>query len=89
MDMPPNGSAMEERLKQVVIDALKIRPSDYADDLRAGDVAAWDSLGHVTLLLAVQKDFEVTFDMDDVIEIESIEDLKRILRRYVAARPAH
>jgi acyl carrier protein len=78
---------MEELLKQIVIEALKIKPSDYADDLKAGDLPEWDSLGHVTLLQAVQESFKVTFDMDEAFEIESIEDLQRVLRRYVAARP--
>ena len=77
---------MEERLKQIVLDTLKIPPAVYADELRAGDVPEWDSLGHVTLLQRVQKDFGVTFDVSDAIEIESLHDLKRVLRQYLDAR---
>lgn len=83
----PRGS-MEDRLKLIVIETLKMKPSDYADDLKAGDLPEWDSLGHVTLLQAVQKDFDVTFDIADAIEIESLGDLKRVLRQYLDARPA-
>jgi acyl carrier protein len=79
---------MEERLKQIVVESLKISPSIYADDLKAGDVPEWDSLGHVTMLQAVQKGFDVTFEMTDAIEIESLGDLKRVLQQYLDARPA-
>jgi acyl carrier protein len=78
---------VDDKLKQVVIEALRIAPSDYRDDLSAGDLDAWDSLGHVNLLLAVQKAFNVTFEAADMIEIESLADLRAVLSIYSAGRP--
>ena len=77
---------MDDKLKGVVIQALKIDPADYRDDLKAGDLAAWDSLGHVNLLLEVQKAFNVTFDVTEMIEIESLADLKALLATYAAGK---
>ena len=75
---------MDDKLKGVVIQALKIDPADYRDDLKAGDLDAWDSLGHVNLLLEVQKAFNVTFDVTDMIEVESLADLRALLATYSA-----
>jgi acyl carrier protein len=75
---------VDDKLKGVVIQALKIDPADYRDDLKAGDLDAWDSLGHVNLLLEVQKAFNVTFDVTDMIEVESLADLRALLATYSA-----
>jgi acyl carrier protein len=75
---------VDDKLKGVVIQALKIDPADYREDLKAGDLDAWDSLGHVNLLLEVQKAFNVTFDVTEMIEIESLADLRALLATHSA-----
>ncbi|MCF8709891.1 acyl carrier protein [Rhizorhapis sp. SPR117] len=65
-----------------MLQTLKIEESQYSEDLAAGDVVQWDSLGHLSLLMAVEKAFGVTFDIGDAIEIESVGDLIDTVRRY-------
>jgi acyl carrier protein len=77
---------VDDKLKGVVIQALKIDPADYRDDLKAGDLDAWDSLGHVNLLLEVQKAFNVTFDVTEMIEVESLADLRALLATSLAGK---
>jgi acyl carrier protein len=84
---PAGGDVNDDKLKRVVIEALRIDPADYRDDLKAGELDAWDSLGHVTLLLAVQKAFNVEFDPADMIEVESLADLRALLGTYSAGKP--
>lgn len=79
---------MDDKLKSVVIQALKIDPAEYREDLQAGDLDAWDSLGHVNLLLEVQKAFNVTFDVTEMIEVESLADLRALLATYSAGKAA-
>lgn len=77
---------IDEKLKQVVIDTLKIPAGDYSDDLAAGDHPQWDSIGHVNLLMAVEHGFEVAFDVTDAIDIESVADLQDMVRKYLAQK---
>jgi len=77
---------MEEKLKLIVLETLKIQASDYHEDLTAGDLPAWDSIGHVNLLMAVEKEFEVAFDVTDAIDIESVADLQDMVRKYLAMK---
>ena len=79
---------IEQKLKQVVLETLKIAASDYHEDLSAGDLPQWDSIGHVNLLMAVEKEFDVAFDVTDAIDIESVGDLREMVRKYVAQKPA-
>ena len=75
---------MEERIKKVVCETLKIDESAFSVELAAGDIAEWDSLGHVALLQAVESDFGIVFDVGDAIDIESVEDLIVMVRKYTA-----
>jgi acyl carrier protein len=42
----------------------------------------WDSLGHMTLVAALESEFAINMDMDDVIDFESYEKGIEILAKY-------
>lgn len=75
---------MHERLKAVVIRTLRITDAEFRDDLAAGDVPQWDSLGHLNLLMAVEREFGISFDVADAIDIESFADLEDMVGKYLA-----
>ena len=77
---------VEEKVKELVIKQLKIDPSVYHHDLAAGDIPEWDSLGHVNLLMATESYFEVSFDISDAIDVETIADLIDTTNKYVAQK---
>lgn len=74
---------IEEEVKKVVLGQLKIDDSLYNEDLAAGDIPEWDSLGHVNLLMAIEEHFQVSFDVADAVDIESIADLVDTTKSYV------
>ena len=51
------------------------------DEHGPGELEGWDSLGHVTLMSLIQKKFSITIDMDEMIEIESVSDIKDLLKK--------
>lgn len=73
---------MEEIVKGVALATLNIDESQYSEDLAAGDVVQWDSVGHLRLLMAVEEKFGITFDIGDAIDIETIGDIIETVRRY-------
>jgi len=81
-----SNPSTDEKLKKIVIDVLKIQESDYQEDLAAGDHPLWDSIGHVNLLMAVEQGFEITFDVTDAIDIESVADLQDMVKKYLAQK---
>ena len=46
-----------------------------------GDFPEWDSLGHLSLLTDLEEKFNISFDMDETMSIQSISDLKDVLER--------
>ncbi len=80
-------SDVDQKLKCIVLETLKIKEADYHEDLTAGDLPAWDSLGHVNLLMAVEREFDVAFEVTDAIDIESVSDLQEMVKKYLALKP--
>jgi acyl carrier protein len=74
------------RLKQLIADLFKCDATQLRDDLGPGQVPGWDSLGHVTLMAEIQKQFGKQVPLEDAIEVETIADLVTILDRI---QPTH
>jgi len=73
------------RLKVLIADLFKCDPSDVTEATGPGDIPGWDSLGHVTLMAEIQRQFPKPVPIEDAIEVESVADLVRILDRLQAS----
>jgi acyl carrier protein len=45
-------------------------------------VEGWDSMGHVNLLLALERNFKLSIAVGDAIEMADVKKIKEILREY-------
>jgi acyl carrier protein len=51
-------------------------------NLKYQDIAAWDSVGHMALMTALEEAFGIEMDIDDIIEFSSFERGRMILAKY-------
>lgn len=51
-------------------------------DLKYQDIAAWDSVGHMALMTALEEMFNIEMDIDDIIEFSSFVYGRMILAKY-------
>ena len=49
------------------------------EDSVQSDFAEWDSLGHIKLILALEKDFDKTFDFNDIYKLTSYKALEEYI----------
>lgn len=54
---------------------------DQLPGLKYQDIAAWDSVGHMTLIAALEDAFDIMLDTEDVIDLSSYEKGKEILEK--------
>ena len=73
----------EDRVKRVVLSTLQISEDRYSEDLTAGSIPEWDSVAQVGLIMAVEAEFGLSFDVADAVDVESVGDLLLLLERYV------
>jgi acyl carrier protein len=72
-------------LKQLIAGLFKCPVTDLTDATGPGDIPGWDSLGHVMLMAAIQREFGQHVPVEDAIEVTSIADLQAILDRLKGA----
>jgi acyl carrier protein len=61
---------------------------DGAVDLSWGpkDIERWDSLGHLNLILGIEKEFSITLQEDDMVRMNTVEDVCRVVRKYMEVK---
>jgi acyl carrier protein len=67
------------KLKQVIIGVLKVDDFDILDATTAKDVPGWDSLSHLGILSAVEKDYHIHFRTMEVLRLKNVGDLQRLV----------
>lgn len=55
--------------------------ADCLEGLKYQDIPAWDSVGHMTLIAALEDAFDIMMDTDDIIDFSSYEKGKEILEK--------
>jgi acyl carrier protein len=48
-------------------------------DTNPDHIKNWDSMGHVALVASLERAFDVSFDVDDVMEMENVQEILRIV----------
>ncbi len=54
---------------------------DQLNGLKYQDIEAWDSVGHMGLISALEDAFDIMMDTDDIIDLNSYEKGKELLSK--------
>lgn len=71
-----------EKYNRAFEQALELQGDLINDNLRYAEVSEWDSVGHMNLIEHLEKEFDIQFDMDDMLAINSYKEGKAILKKY-------
>ncbi len=52
------------------------------NELKYQSIDNWDSIGHMTLMSALETEFSITLETDDIIDFSSFNKGKEILKKY-------
>jgi len=63
---------IEERLKQIFSDVFKIDSKRLENDISYKEIDDWDSLRHLVLLMAIEKEFNVKFETGVIPKLTSL-----------------
>lgn len=58
------------------------RDAETVSKLHYQDIKEWDSIGHMTLVSTLEDAFDIMMETDDIIDFESYEKGKDILKKY-------
>jgi len=72
----------EEKLQRIFQAVFKLAPGTDLSAVRPNQTPQWDSLGHVTLVAALESEFNVNLDMADALRINSLEVAREVLEQH-------
>lgn len=70
-----------EKYNAAFCETLDIEEAQLAD-LKYQAIPAWDSVGHMSLVAAIEDAFDIMMETDDIIDLSSYAKGKEILKKY-------
>ncbi|MEO6562290.1 MAG: acyl carrier protein [Nitrosospira sp.] len=71
---------IESRIRTVMGKVLQIAPQDISRDVSRENLAAWDSLKHMNLMLALEDEFGIEFSDQEIVGLNTLQLLVSVLR---------
>jgi acyl carrier protein len=68
--------------------AFNVEPQTITIATTPKEVPAWDSMGHVALASSLERVLGLSFDVDEVMEMENVREIMRIAEAKLAATAA-
>lgn len=70
-----------EQYKKIFCETFEIE-EEQLSGLNYQDIDAWDSVGHMGLIAALEDEFGIMMETDDIIDFSSYEKGIEILKKY-------
>ncbi len=67
-----------QKYLNIFVETFEIKPEE-AKILHYQEMQAWDSVGHMNLISALEEAFDIMMDTEDIIDLNSFEKGKEIL----------
>ena len=71
----------DKKLKDILAKVLLIDESKINDGMSRKTLKEWDSMAHLMLVSELESAFEVTMDDDDIMEIQTVADIKKTIQK--------
>lgn len=72
----------KEKYDAAFIEVFEITKDALNDTLEYQSINAWDSVGHMALMAALEEEFDIMLEMDDIIDFGSYEIGMKTLEKY-------
>jgi acyl carrier protein len=69
--------------------AFELDPSSVTMHTVPADIKAWDSMGHIALASSLEQEFNLTFDVDELMEMENVREIMRVVQSKLAHDTLH
>jgi acyl carrier protein len=74
------------RVREAFKAVFDIEPQTLTLETSAGDITGWNSLGHLSLTTQLEQTFGITFDVDELMEMENVREIVRIVSAKLSGK---
>ena len=76
-----NRNEILEKLTDIFRDVFDEEDMTITEETSAKDIEDWDSLMHISLIMAIENTFNMKFAMDEVVNLKNVGGIVDILAR--------
>lgn len=66
---------MDTQLQNLLADVFGVRAEEITLDTRKEDVGSWDSLKQMDLVVSLERAYEISLSIEDIIAMQSVRDI--------------
>lgn len=70
---------MIKDFNDIVAKIFKIQVADVRDAMSSKDIPEWDSMNYLFFIAELEKRFDISFTMDEVMNAQTLGDIKKIV----------
>ncbi|MAL78748.1 MAG: hypothetical protein CMN55_06480 [Sneathiella sp.] len=72
---------MNEKLVSVLAEVFNLQPDQIVPELTKENVGSWDSLKQMDLVISLERQYGVTLQVEDIIQLVSVAKIAEVLKR--------
>ncbi len=73
-----------EKINEILIKIFKISSEEAIKNLGMSEVAKWDSLTHMDLIVSIEDEFNIQLSGDDIAEMITFDAIRSIVKKYIS-----
>lgn len=74
---------IKDKLQEIFRDILDLEDLVLEMETSANDVEEWDSLAHINLVVAIEKEYNIKFALGELQELKNIGDMVKLINKKV------
>jgi acyl carrier protein len=70
---------IQQRVKEVFVAVFQCDPAVLAENSSPTEIDGWDSFGHLALVEALQSEFKINFEVEDIAQMDTLGHVERFV----------
>jgi acyl carrier protein len=77
---------IKDKVKEVIVNLLKVRPEELKDDVKLYDGIGVDSTEMVELVIALEKAFSAKLSPKEITKFSTLNDIEKIIQSKLSGK---
>lgn len=79
-----NLDEIKNKLTQVFRDVLDDNSIELVRETTAADIEDWDSLSHITIIVAIEREFQIKLNLADIKPLRNVGEMLDLIQRKIS-----
>ena len=72
----------KKKYQDIFIKSLSMDNNKFNENLKYNDIPEWDSIGHMSLVAALEETYKISLETDDIVDFSSFKKGIELLKKY-------